>query len=133
MYIFVLSPCYIYLIYTYIYTNMYIYIYIHLCIYIYTGELLAFGSVEGTILIYNVTDNYSLNAIVNQHHASITSIDFSEDSKWMQSNCAALELCFFEAETGIYMYIYLYTHIYVYVNMYIYTYMYTCLYIYMYM
>jgi microtubule-associated protein-like 6 len=66
------------------------------------GELLAFGSVEGTILIYNVTDNYSLNAIVNQHHASITSIDFSEDSKWMQSNCAAFELCFFEAETGLF-------------------------------
>ncbi|RYG67057.1 hypothetical protein EON64_08310 [archaeon] len=30
-------------------------------------------------------------------------IDFSEDSQWVRSNCAAGELCFFEAETGLYI------------------------------
>jgi WD40 repeat protein len=68
-----------------------------------SAELLVFGASDGTILVYNVTDGYSLSATINQHKAAITSIDFSEDSKWIQSSCAAYELCFFEADTGMFI------------------------------
>ena len=68
-----------------------------------SGDLLAFGASDGSIFIYDVKDSYSLSATINQHQAIITAIDFSEDSRWMQSTCAAFELNFFEADTGMYI------------------------------
>ena len=67
------------------------------------SELLAFGSSNGKILVYSVLENYSLSATISQHNARITSIDFSDDSRWMQSSCAAFELCYFEADTGMFL------------------------------
>ena len=67
------------------------------------GEILAFGSSCGAILIYSVQDSYSLTASVDQHKARIVSLDFSQDSRWMQSSCVALELMFYEADTGMHM------------------------------
>ena len=68
-----------------------------------SGDLLAFGASDGSIFVYDVKDSYSLSATINQHTAIITGIDFSEDSRWMQSTCAAFELNFFEADTGMFI------------------------------
>eukprot|EP01042_Synura_sphagnicola_P001496 gene1496-1726_t len=67
------------------------------------GELLAFGSFDNKIYVYNVKGGYSLSAVVNQHNAYVTHLDFSEDSGWLQSNCAGFELSFFESDTGMYI------------------------------
>jgi len=67
------------------------------------GELIAIGSFDNKIYIYAVNDGYALNAVISQHQSFITSVDFSEDSAWLQSNCGGLELHFFEADTGLYI------------------------------
>lgn len=67
------------------------------------GELLAMGSYDNKIYVYSVVAGYALNAVIGQHNAFITHIDFSEDSGWLQSNCAGFELCFFEADTGMFI------------------------------
>ena len=67
------------------------------------GQLLAMGSFDNKIYVYNVPGGYSLSAIISQHNSFITHLDFSEDSSWLQSNCAGFELCFFEADTGMYI------------------------------
>lgn len=67
------------------------------------GEMLALGCFDSKIYVYSVHDGYSLSCMIGQHNAFITHIDFSEDSSWIQSNCAGFELCFFEADTGMYI------------------------------
>jgi len=67
------------------------------------GHMLAMGSFDNKIYVYNVTGGYSLSAMIAQHSCYITHLDFSEDSAWLQSNCAGFELCFFEADTGMYI------------------------------
>ena len=61
------------------------------------GKLLAFGSHDNRIYLYNTIKNtYSKRAICKGHHATITHIDFSVDSKYLQSNCQAYELLFWD-------------------------------------
>lgn len=67
------------------------------------GELLAMGSVDNKIYVYNVLTGYGLNAVISQHNAPIANLDFSEDSAWIQSNCNGMELSFFEADTGMFI------------------------------
>lgn len=67
------------------------------------GEIIAMGSFDNKIYVYSVSAGYALNAVISQHQAFITSIDFSEDSAWLQSNCGGLELNFFEADSGLYI------------------------------
>jgi microtubule-associated protein-like 6 len=67
------------------------------------GSMLAIGCFDNKIYVYGVNDGYSLSCIIGQHNAYITHIDFSEDSAWLQSNCAGFELCFFESDTGMYI------------------------------
>lgn len=67
------------------------------------GELIAFGGYDNKIYVYSVNDGYALNAAIGQHQSFITSVDFSEDSAWLQSNCGGLELNFFEADTGLFI------------------------------
>ena len=67
------------------------------------NEILAFGSFDNKIYIYGINSGFSLTAVVAQHQAFITSLDFSEDSAWIQSNCGGMELNFFEADTGMYI------------------------------
>jgi len=68
-----------------------------------SGEFLAFGSFDNKIYIYNVYSGYALNATISQHQAFITNFDFSDDSAWLQSNCAGFELNFFEVDTGMFI------------------------------
>jgi WD40 repeat protein len=67
------------------------------------GQTIVIGSEDTKIYIYNVAEGYALNAVIAQHHAYIMSVDFSDDSKWIRSNCAGFELCYFEAEMGLYI------------------------------
>eukprot|EP01041_Mallomonas_annulata_P001147 gene1147-2216_t len=67
------------------------------------GNLLAMGSFDNKIYVYNIPGGYSLSAMISQHSSFITHLDFSEDSGWLQSNCAGYELCFFEADTGMFI------------------------------
>lgn len=67
------------------------------------GEFIAMGSFDSKIYVYSVSSGYALNAVISQHHSNVTSLDFSSDSAWIQSTCAGYELCFFEADTGIYI------------------------------
>jgi microtubule-associated protein-like 6 len=65
--------------------------------------VLAIGSFDNKIYIYDVATGYSLTATVTQHNAYITHLDFATDSAWLQSNCAGYELCFFETDTGMFI------------------------------
>lgn len=67
------------------------------------GEFLAIGSYDFKIYVYNVFSGYALNATISQHQAFITNFDFSDDSAWLQSNCAGFELNFFEVDTGMFI------------------------------
>jgi hypothetical protein len=42
------------------------------------------GSTDNKIYVYSVSAGYALNAVIGQHQAFITSVDFSEDSAWLQ-------------------------------------------------
>lgn len=67
------------------------------------GEMIAMGSFDNKIYVYNVFQGYNLTAAISQHASFITALDFSEDNAWIQSNCGGFELNFFEADTGIYI------------------------------
>jgi WD40 repeat protein len=67
------------------------------------GELIAIGSFDNKIYVYSVNSGYALNAVIGQHQAFITAVDFSEDSAWLQANCGGLELNYFEADSGLYI------------------------------
>jgi WD40 repeat protein len=67
------------------------------------GELIAMGSFDNKIYVYNVSEGYNLSAVINKHQNWIRSIDFSVESDWLQSNCAGYELMFFEADSGLYI------------------------------
>jgi microtubule-associated protein-like 6 len=67
------------------------------------SDLIAVGSYDNKIYIYNIHNGYGLNAVISQHQSFIVSFDFSEDSAWLQSNCGGFELNFFEADTGLYI------------------------------
>ena len=67
------------------------------------GELLGVGSYDNKLYVYNVPNGFALVAVIAQHQSFIKSLDFSEDNTWLQSNCGGFELCFFEADTGMYI------------------------------
>lgn len=41
--------------------------------------------------------------MISQHNSWIRHLDFSANSVYLQSNCGAYELCFFEADTGLFI------------------------------
>lgn len=57
------------------------------------GKLLAVGSHDRKIYIFTAPE-YTKKAICKGHGSYITHLDFSEDSKYLQSNCGAYELLF---------------------------------------
>lgn len=63
------------------------------------GTKLAVGSHDNNIYIFE-TKNYKLIATCSKHNSFITALDWSIDSKHIQSICGAYELLFFDAETG---------------------------------
>ncbi|CAK9107654.1 Echinoderm microtubule-associated protein-like 6 (EMAP-6) (Echinoderm microtubule-associated protein-like 5-like) [Durusdinium trenchii] len=63
------------------------------------GSTLAIGSNDSAIYLYNVED-FASKGKCKGHHGGVRNIDFSEDNQCMQSNCAANELLFWNANTG---------------------------------
>jgi len=66
------------------------------------GTKMAVGSHDNKIYIYDA-NNYKLIATCAKHNSFITALDWSTDSKHIQSICGAYELLFFNAETGTQM------------------------------
>jgi len=73
------------------------------------GQYIAVGNADNKIYIYKVdcarksNIKISLSSIIDQHNANISHFDFSYDGKYLQSNCSAYELFFFEVETGLHI------------------------------
>jgi len=68
-----------------------------------SGDTLVMGGYDSKIYVYNVMEGYNLVATITQHAANILNVDISADNAWIMSNCSGMELCFFEADTGIYI------------------------------
>lgn len=59
------------------------------------GKTLAFGSHDSRIYLYNTVNNiYSKRAICKGHSSYITALDFTSDSRNIQSTCGAYELLY---------------------------------------
>ena len=73
------------------------------------GDKLAVGAWDNKIYLYDVDMQdrskleITLTAVISQHNSYITHFDFSADNKFIQSNCGASELCYFESDTGMYI------------------------------
>ena len=63
-----------------------------------SGDYLAVGTHSNTIVIYS-TDTYAQKGILKGHKSSITSLDWSKNSKYIRSVCEAYELLFFNIDT----------------------------------
>lgn len=59
--------------------------------------MLAVGSHDNNIYVFNVSGNsYTLHGALKAHQSFITNMDWSRDGKFIQSNCGAYELLFFD-------------------------------------
>ncbi len=63
------------------------------------GKYLAVGSHDNKIYIFDST-HYNLVAKCTRHNSFVTSLDWSTDSRYIQSNCGAYEYIFHDAQTG---------------------------------
>ena len=63
------------------------------------GKLLAVGSSDNCIYLHD-TDSYDKQAICRKHTASVSHLDFSENSKVLRSNSDYHELHFYTAKDG---------------------------------
>lgn len=64
------------------------------------GTMLACGSHDNNIYIYDVEDGYMLKTRLKAHNSYVTSVDWSEDSTTIRSVCGAYELLFFDVQSG---------------------------------
>ena len=59
------------------------------------GKTLAFGSHDSRVYLYNTVNQiYSKRAICKGHSSYITALDFTADSRHLQSTCGAYELLY---------------------------------------
>ena len=59
-------------------------------------SLLAVGSHDNNIYIYDVINEYKLRTKLIGHGSYITCLDWAADTSYIRSNCGAYELLFFE-------------------------------------
>jgi len=59
-------------------------------------SLLAVGSHDNNIYIYDVEAKYSLRCKLVGHNSYITCLDWAEDNSYVRSNCGGYELLFFQ-------------------------------------
>lgn len=64
------------------------------------GGILAVGSHDTNIYLYDANNDYSLISKCKEHNASILNIDFSMDGSTIKSVCNAYELLFFNTSDG---------------------------------
>jgi WD40 repeat protein len=62
------------------------------------GGLLAVGSHDTNIYIYDANADYALVGTCTKHNASVTCIDWSMDGSTIRSVCNAYELLFFSSD-----------------------------------
>ena len=67
------------------------------------GEILAVGSRDNKIYLYEANKNYVLRAQCESHTSFITNLDFSLDSTYLRSNCGGFDLKFHKTEDGGYV------------------------------
>ena len=60
------------------------------------GQLLAVGSEDTNIYLYDPTKGYSRMGVCRGHYAAVSHIDFSVNSKYVQSNDASYDVCFWD-------------------------------------
>jgi WD40 repeat protein len=60
--------------------------------------MLAVGSHDTNIYLYEVDNGYKLRGKCSKHNATVTNIDWSVDSKYIRSVCNAYELLFFTTD-----------------------------------
>jgi microtubule-associated protein-like 6 len=63
------------------------------------GRRLAVSSHDNSIYIFD-RKSYTRTAVLRGHSSYITHIDFSEDGRYLQSNCGAYELLFWDVDKG---------------------------------
>jgi len=63
------------------------------------GTMLAVGSHDNNIYIYNVDDGYSLKGTLKAHSSFIVCLDWCCASEYIRSDCGAHELLFFQIST----------------------------------
>jgi len=64
------------------------------------GATLAVCSRDSMIYLYDVQSDWAKKAVCKGHSRFVTHVDFSADSKNMQSTCGAYELLFWDCVTG---------------------------------
>merc|ERR1711871_507676 len=64
-----------------------------------SSSLLAVASHDNHIYLYD-RKTYVRTAVCKGHSSYVTHIDFSSDGRFLQSNCGAYELLFWDTETG---------------------------------
>jgi len=62
------------------------------------GRFLAVGTHGMVICILDVSDGYSVGAVLKSHNAPICNLDWSADGEHLQSVCIAYELLFFDID-----------------------------------
>ncbi|CAG9462117.1 unnamed protein product [Pedinophyceae sp. YPF-701] len=65
-----------------------------------SGRVLAAGSRDGSIALYDARNRHRLLTVCRGHSAAIECMDFSRDSRVLQSNCASYEILHWDVLTG---------------------------------
>ena len=65
------------------------------------GKLLAVGSEDSKIYIYNVKDKFSRRAIISSHKAPVLNLDFTVDSQFLMSIDSTHRIYYSETSSGI--------------------------------
>jgi len=63
------------------------------------GQKLAVSSHDNNIYVYEVNNDYALYCKFAKHNSYVTSIDWSQDCKYIRSVCGAYEKLYFNVET----------------------------------
>jgi len=64
------------------------------------GKMLAVGSHDNYIDVYDVKNNYTMTHRFKGHTSYITHLDWSTDSRIIQSNCGAYEILYWDVKNG---------------------------------
>jgi WD40 repeat protein len=60
------------------------------------NSICAVGAHDSLIFTYDVKNNFKPMKKLNKHHSTITHFDFSQDGRFLMSNCTSYEILFFD-------------------------------------
>lgn len=64
------------------------------------NSVCAVGAHDRMIFTYDARNNMKPLRKIRGHNATIQHFDFSQDGRWLMSNCLAYEILFFDVATG---------------------------------